>query len=845
MKSKNVSISVSVMFAVLTISLGAGPSVWGESFVNTHNYTWGVDSDDLAIPDGSIITGAVLKIHDVTRTGNGQNGLLPIHLLGNVPLDFVANDNQTETNIFQDQGTLLTPVHRGSLNVTEDLIYDLGTINDLSSSVWDTFGYPFVFPLVDSTVDYSSTILSLIDYAGSGTSFGFGFDPNGMDDYTFDGISLEVTIEAFEGTANKSTLTFEYGITNDPPLMDPISDQSVAENSQLSFTVTASDPDGDTVTYSAQSLPTGAVFTGQDFTWTPDYDQAGTYQVTFIASDGTLQDSLTANITVTDTNRAPVLTSITNKSVPEDSLLTFTVNAADPDEDTVTYTAQGLPIGAAFTGQTFTWTPDYDQAGTYQVTFIASDAALQDSLTVDITVTETNRAPVLTPIANILRPEDSLLTFNVDATDPDEDTVTYTAQGLPTGAQFTGQTFTWTPDHTQAGTYQVTFIASDGMDQDSQTISVIITNTNRAPVLAPIANKFVAEASTLTFTVNATDPDGDTVTYSAQNLPGGAQFTGKTFTWTPNYTQAGTYQVTLVASDAADQDSQTISIVVINTNRAPVMAPIANKSVPEGSLLTFNVNATDPDGDTVTYTAQNLPFGAQFTGQTFTWTPNLDQAGTHQVTFIASDGMDQNSRTANITVTGTNQAPVLATVGNKSVPEDSLLTFIVYAADPDGDTITYSAQNLPEGAQFTGQTFTWTPTHDQAGTYQVTFVASDGSDQDSQTITITVTNSNAAPVLEAIGDKTLDERKTLTFTVSATDPDDDAITYSAQDLPAGATFDGETFSWRPWYGTNGTHVVTFIASDGQLEDSQTVTITVNPVKIASWYERWLKHVRVL
>ena len=146
---------------------------------------------------------------------------------------------------------------------------------------------------------------------------------------------------------------------------------------------------------------------------------------------------------------------------------------------------------------------------------------------------------------------------------------------------------------------------------------------------------------------------------------------------------------------------------------------------------------------------------------------------------------------------------------------------------------------------FTGQTFTWTPDYDQAGTYQVTFAASDGADQDSQTITITVTNSNAAPVLEAIGDKTLNERDTLTFSVSAADLDGDAITYSVQDLPVGATFNGDTFSWRPWYGAHGTHVVTFVASDGQLEDLETVTITVNPVKLASWYEKWLKHVNLL
>ena len=88
-----------------------------------------------------------------------------------------------------------------------------------------------------------------------------------------------------------------------------------------------------------------------------------------------------------------------------------------------------------------------------------------------------------------------------------------------------------------------------------------------------------------------------------------------------------------------------------------------------------------------------------------------------------------------------NCAPVLSTIGDKSVDEGSLLEFTISAYDPDGDTLTYSASNLPSGASFdaSSRTFSWTPTYDQAGTYtNVHFEVSDGHLTDSEDITITV-----------------------------------------------------------------------------------------------------------
>jgi len=87
-------------------------------------------------------------------------------------------------------------------------------------------------------------------------------------------------------------------------------------------------------------------------------------------------------------NNPPTLASIGSKSIDENQELTFTVSAVDPENDTLYYSIQNRPIGATFSNQIFTWTPSYEQSGTYDVTFIVSDAELTDKETITITVLE-------------------------------------------------------------------------------------------------------------------------------------------------------------------------------------------------------------------------------------------------------------------------------------------------------------------------------------------------------------------------------------------------------------------------------------------------------------------------
>ncbi|MFC1624616.1 putative Ig domain-containing protein, partial [Candidatus Omnitrophota bacterium] len=358
--------------------------------------------------------------------------------------------------------------------------------------------------------------------------------------------------------------------------------------------------------------------------------------------------------------------------------------------------------------------------------------------------------PVLDPIGSKVVNKESLLSFTVSATDGDEDSLTYSASNLPTGATFVPatRTFSWTPAVDQAGVYSgVHFEVTDGTLTDSEDIIITVNEVAGTPALDPIGNKTVDEGVLLTFTIIAFDPEDDILTYSDSNLPAGASFNPatKTFTWTPTHYDAGVYSnVRFEVTDGSLTDSEDITITVNNINGPPVLDTIGNKTIDENILLTFTINAEEPDGETLTYSASNLPTGANFNSatKTFTWTPTYDDAGTYpNVYFEVSDGTYTDSEYITITVNNANRAPLLDAIDNKTVDENVLLTFAITATDPDGESLSYSASNLPAGASFDGatQVFSWTPTYEQSGIYNnVHFEVTDGSLTDSEDITITV-----------------------------------------------------------------------------------------------------------
>jgi hypothetical protein len=125
---------------------------------------------------------------------------------------------------------------------------------------------------------------------------------------------------------------------------------------------------------------------------------------------------------------------------------------------------------------------------------------------------------------------------------------------------------------------------------------------NQPPTLNAIGNRTVAEGSTLSFTVSASDPAGEPLTYSA-TLGGGAAFANQRFTWTPDFTQAGFHSFAFTVTDASGQtDSETVLVTVTNTNAPPVARVGVDQVVGPTALVTLDGSlSSDPDRDAITY----------------------------------------------------------------------------------------------------------------------------------------------------------------------------------------------------------------------------------------------------
>ncbi|MDP8237947.1 MAG: Ig-like domain-containing protein, partial [Candidatus Hatepunaea meridiana] len=684
----------------------------------------------------------------------------------------------------------------------------------------------------------------------------FSWTPDNDQTGIYEDVIFRVWDDGDPRMSAEESVTIIVGDVNREPTLAEIEDQVVNEGEELSFQLHATDPDDDNLTFEGENLPEGATIEGSAFSWTPRYDQAGVYEDIIIRvwDDGNprMSDEETIIITVNDVNQAPVLTEIGTLEIDEGEEFTLQLEANDPDDDNLTYEAENLPVDATLLSHgLFSWTPGYNQAGDYNgVTFRVlddGDPQLSGEEVITITVHNVNRAPVLTAIGDLGIEESEEFSLQLNADDPDGDNLTYEAENLPVDATLLSHgLFSWTPDDDQAGQYDdVVFrVWDDGDPQlfNEESITITVINLNRPPVLTHIGNLDLTEGEEFILQLEANDPDGDDLTYEADNLPEGATLEGRLFSWTPDYDQAGIYNGILfrVTDDGNPNlsEEETITITVHGVNRPPVLTAIGNLEIDEGEEFNLQLEAFDPDGDNLTYEADNLPEGATLEGSLFSWTPEYDQAGDYNgiVFRVLDDGDPQLSEeeTDTITVNDVNQAPVLTEIGDLVLYEGTEFTLQLQADDPDGDNVTYEAENLPEGSTLEGSLYSWTPSSDDVGEHAgVIFrVWDDGNPRlsEEESITITVNPINHAPTLTEIGNLELREGEEFTLQLDANDPDDDDLTFEAENLPEGATLEGNLFSWTPDYDQAGVYNgITFrVWDDGDpsLFNEETITITV-------------------
>ncbi len=190
-------------------------------------------------------------------------------------------------------------------------------------------------------------------------------------------------------------------------------------------------------------------------------------------------------------------------------------------------------------------------------------------------------------------------------------------------------------------------------------MTIVVQVPNDPPLIAAIGPQSVNEGETLTVTPSASDANGDALSWVGGNLPAGASVDPATgvLTWTPEYTQAGTYPgVSLTADDGhGGSGSVSFTITVANVNRAPQVTAVPDQLAPEQELLVVAPGGSDPDGEPLAWEETGLPPGAQFDASdgSFVWTPGAADVGNVlPVTLTARDPGGLSAATSfTITVT--------------------------------------------------------------------------------------------------------------------------------------------------------------------------------------------------
>ena len=733
---------------------------------------------------------------------------------------------------------------------------------------------------LDVSGSFSDADNDTLTYSATGLPGGLSMSSAGVISGTIDADASQggtsgvysVTVTASDSEGGTTTSTFDYTVSNVAPVTDTeIGAQSADDADAVNLDVSGSfsDADNDTLTYSATGLPGGLSMSSAGVisgTIDADASQGGTsgvYSVTVTASDSE-GGTTTSTFDYTVSNVAPVTdTEIGAQSADDADAVNLDVSGSfsDADNDTLTYSATGLPGGLSMSSAgviSGTIDADASQGGTsgvYSVTVTASDSeGGTTTSTFDYTVS--NVAPV-TDTEIGAQSADDADAVNLDVSgsfsDADNDTLTYSATGLPGGLSMSSAgviSGTIDADASQGGTsgvYSVTVTASDS-EGGTTTSTFDYTVSNVAPVTdTEIGAQSADDADAVNLDVSGSfsDADNDTLTYSATGLPGGLSMSSAgviSGTIDADASQGGTsgvYSVTVTASDS-EGGTTTSTFDYTVSNVAPVTdTEIGAQSADDADAVNLDVSGSfsDADNDTLTYSATGLPGGLSMSSAgviSGTIDADASQGGTsgvYSVTVTASDS-EGGTTTSTFDYTVSNVAPVTDTeIGAQSADDADAVNLDVSGSfsDADNDTLTYSATGLPGGLSMSSAgviSGTIDADASQGGTsgvYSVTVTASD-SEGGTTTSTFDYTVSNVAPVTDTeIGAQSADDADAVNLDVSGSfsDADNDTLTYSATGLPGGLSMSsagvisGTIDADASQGGTSGVYSVTVTASDSE------------------------------
>jgi hypothetical protein len=460
--------------------------------------------------------------------------------------------------------------------------------------------------------------------------------------------------------------------TNRPPTISGTPTTSIVVGSAYTFTPTASDPDGQALTFSIRNRPSWAAFTASNGRLQGTPPAAGTFaDIAISVSDGQVAvplPSFTILVTPPPVNRPPVISGVPMTSVEAGTPYTFVPTASDPDGNTLIFSITNRPSWAAFDTNTgrLSGTPPSGTTGAFtNIRISVSDGPNTVSLaafSINVTAPTSNSPPVISGTPSTTATQGTQYTFTPTASDADNDTLTFSIANRPTWATFNASTGTLqgTPGASHIRTYSnIVISVSDGVASTPlAAFSITVESSNNPPVISGTPPTTATVGTQYSFTPTASDGDGGTLTFSITNRPTWATFSTTTgrLQGTPASGNVGTFSdIRISVSDGQDSAQLAPFAVAVSAapNRAPTIGGSPVTAVLAGSAYSFTPTASDPDGDTLTFRITNAPAWASFnpsTGQ-LSGTPGVQHVGTTTGIVITADDGEATTSLAAFSVT--------------------------------------------------------------------------------------------------------------------------------------------------------------------------------------------------
>ena len=695
----------------------------------------------------------------------------------------------------------------------------------------------------------------------------------------------DVTIVVSDGLGGTAQQHYLLSVINPPPNLPPMftsTPVTVAHLSALySYPVTASDPDGDPLSFSLANAPAGMTIDANTglIGWTPTLAQLGTDPVTVQVSDGqgeTATQAYVVQVLPQIGDHPPQFTSSPPTTALVGQPYQYQAQAVDPDIDMLTYSLPTAPAGMTIDGTTglISWSPTSNQIGPQNVNVVVSDGrGGSDSQTFAINVTsnapgeiqgtvfldqnqdgtQDNGEPGLAGWTVYLdQNQNGILDAGEVSTTTDANG-NYTFANLAPGTYFVAEQgqIGYTQTTTSFASYRVNVTAgqtSQGIDFGDATRAV---NTDRSPVFDNAAPTTATVGQLYRYAAQVTDPDGDPLTFTLPAAPAGMTVDANTgvVVWTPtpdqvtdpNYPQN---MVLRVSDGRGGIAVQTVRIAVAPADTPPVITSTPPSQATVGLPYQYQVQAQDADGNPLTYSLSTFPTGMRIDPTTglVSWTPTSDQLGSQQqVVLIAIDsqgGVATQTFDVTVVASSTDHPPVITSSPLTSVLLGRTYSYQVVANDPDGDPLSYSLTSQPAGMTITNSGLVqWTPTPSQLGSASVSLVVDDGrggTATQSFTVQVVTQPVSGNPQITSVPPGSATVGNQYIYNAQATDPIGGAILWSLDQAPQGMSIDPNQGSiyWTPTANQLGPQTVVVRATDTQAATTtQSFSINVSAVNL--------------